>query len=129
MNYVHVMAYSPARIALGSTRAAVGLVSWFAPDLTARIFGLDPERSNRFVARLFGARELALSAALLAAPADAVRTVAATGAVIDAVDAVAGFDERRRGNLNTQATLLGPVGALMFTALGVAIVRKDPPGP
>ena len=128
MNYVHVMALSPARLALGSTRAAVGIVSWFAPDLAARIFGLDPDRSNRFVARLFGARELALSAALLTAPTDAVRTVAASGAVIDAVDAVAGFDERRRGNLNTQATLLGPVGAVIFAALGVAIMREDRSG-
>ena len=89
-----------------------------------RVFGIDPERSDRFVGRLFGARELALAGALLAAPASAVAPVAALGAAVDAVDSVAGFDERRRGNLSTRATILGPVGALLFVALGVLVARE-----
>ena len=89
-----------------------------------RAFGIDPERSNRFVGRLFGSRELTLGASLLAAPLTAVAPLASLGAAIDAVDCVAGFDEARRGNLSTQATLLGPVGVLLFVALGAYVARE-----
>jgi hypothetical protein len=109
---------------LGSARALVGIGSWLAPDLTARVFGIDPERSNRFIARLFGARDLALGAALLAAPPRALPAVAAVGVAIDSIDSVAGFDEYRRGNLSTQATVLGPGGAVAFAILG-AIVASE----
>jgi len=108
---------------LGVSRAMIGLGAWFAPDLTVRLFGMDPAKSNRFVGRLFGAREMALAGALLAAPPSAVAPVAAVGAAVDAIDAVGGFDETRRGNLSTQATILGPVGALLFAALGISVAR------
>ncbi|HEY5142843.1 MAG TPA: hypothetical protein VII98_05035 [Solirubrobacteraceae bacterium] len=114
----------PARTFLGVTRALIGITAWIAPDLTMRVFGIDPERSDRFVGRLFGARELALAGALLLAPASAVAPVAALGAAVDTVDSIAGFDERRRGNLSTRATILGPVGALLFVAVGVRVARQ-----
>jgi hypothetical protein len=115
---------TPARIFLGATRASIGVGSWVAPDLTMRVFGIDPEHADRFVGRLFGARELALAAALLAAPPAAVAPVAALGAAVDAVDSIAGFDEARRGNMSTRAIVLGPVGALLFIALGVHVAQK-----
>jgi hypothetical protein len=107
---------SAARTFLGVTRALIGIGSWVAPDLTARLFGIDPDRSDRFLTRLFGAREPALAGGLLAARDSAPAPVAAVG--------VAGFDDRRRGNLSTQATVLGPVGALLFVALGVLVARR-----
>lgn len=113
-----------ARIFLGATRASIGLGSWLAPDLTMRVFGIDPEHADRFVGRLFGSRELALAAALLAAPSGAVAPVAAIGAAVDAADAIAGFDERRRGTMSTQAFILGPVGALLFVAVGLHVAQK-----
>lgn len=113
-----------ARTILGVTRALIGVGSWIAPDQTARVFGIDPDRADRLIGRLFGARELALAGALLAAPASALAPVAALGAAVDAIDSVAGFDERRRGNLSTQAMLLGPVGALGFVALGLFVARE-----
>lgn len=115
---------TPARTFLGVTRACIGIGAWIAPDLTTRLFGMDPASSNRFIGRLFGARELALAAALLAAPPAALAPVAAIGAAVDSVDAVGGFDERRRGNLSTRATILGPVGAVLFAALGVLVARE-----
>lgn len=114
----------PARSILGVTRALVGLGAWFAPDHTVRLFGLDPEHSDRFVGRLFAARELALALTLLAAPRPARAHVAAVGAAVDLTDAIAGFDERRRGNLSVRATILGPVGALGFAVLGVIAARE-----
>ncbi len=115
---------SSARTILGVTRAAIGIGSWVAPDLTMRVFGIDPDHADRFIGRLFGARELALAASMLAAPASALAPVAAIGAAVDAIDAIAGFDEARRGNMTTQATILGPAGALLFVALGVHVARR-----
>lgn len=124
MNVVYVRVMSSSHKILGVARALVGAGAWAAPARTVRVFGIDPDRSDRFVARLFGARELALAGALLAAPSAARGRVAAIGVAVDAVDALAGFDERRRGNLSARATLLGPVGALAFVALGVAAARE-----
>lgn len=118
-----------ARTILGVTRAAIGVGSWVAPEMTMRAFGIDPDESDRFVGRLFGARELALAGALLAAPPAALAQVATVGAAVDAVDAIAGFDERRRGNLSTRATVLGPAGALIFVALGAYVARSAPAPP
>lgn len=115
---------TPARTFLGVTRAAVGLGAWLAPDLTVKVFGMDPDHSDRFVGRLFGAREMALAGALLAAPPSLLAPVAAVGAAVDTIDAVAGFDEARRGNLSTQAVILGPCGAVLFATLGVLIARR-----
>jgi hypothetical protein len=123
MNVVYVREMPSARHVLGVTRALIGLGSWVAPDHTARTFGIDPQRADRFVTRLFGSRELALAGALLGAPAAALTPVAALGVVIDAADAVAGFDERRRGTLSPRATVLGPCGALLFVALGMRAAR------
>lgn len=111
------------RTLLGATRAAVGLGAWFAPDLTCRAFGIDPERSDRFVARLFGARELALAGTLLAAPPAALAQVAAVGAAVDAIDVVSGLQEHRRGTLSTTGAVLGAGGAALFVALGVLAAR------
>lgn len=113
-----------ARALLGGSRLMIGVGAWCAPDKTTRLFGIDPMRSDRFISRLFGAREIALAGALLLAPPSAVAPVAAVGAAVDAIDSVAGFDERRRGNLSTQALVLGPVGALGFAALGVLVARQ-----
>lgn len=119
---------TPFRLFLGVTRALIGAGAWLAPDLTVRVFGMDPERSNRFVGRLFGARELALAATLLAAPPAALAPVAAVGAAIDSIDAVAGFDEARRGNLSPRAVILGPIGAVFFATLGVLVARRAAEG-
>lgn len=115
---------TPARTALGVTRLLIGTGAWLAPDLTVRVFGMDPDRSDRFVGRLFGSREFALAATLLAAPPGLVAPVAAIGAAVDTADAIAGFGERRRGNLSTRATILGPVGAVGFAALGILVARQ-----
>lgn len=118
------MFMTPARTVLGATRAIVGLGAWFAPDTAARLSGIDPERSDRFITRLFGARDLALAVAVLAAPPAGLRHAASIGVAIDAADVVAGFDERRRGNLSAHATAVGPVGALVLAVLGVIVARE-----
>ncbi len=112
------------RIFLGATRAAIGLGGWLAPDLTARAFGIDPERSDRFVTRLFAARELALAGALLTASPKHLPAVAAIGAAVDTADAIGGLDEARRGNVSTFTFVSGVLGAVLFAALGARIAQE-----
>ena len=82
---------TPARTVLGATRALIGIGAWTAPDLTVRVFGMDPDQSDRFVGRLFGSREFTLAASLLAAPPALLAPVALIGAAVDTADADGGL--------------------------------------
>lgn len=113
------------RTVLGVTRVGVGAVSLLAPRAAARVFGVDPERSNDWVTRLFGSRELALAATLLAAKGGQVRTVALLGAAIDGLDVLSSGVERGRGRLSTYSTITGGGGAVLFAALGVLAAREE----
>jgi len=113
-----------ARTVLGVMRAAVGTQALTAPRLAAKTFGLDPERSNHWVTRLFGSRELLLALYLLGAPPDRVREAASAGAVIDGLDVISSAVELRAGRLSTYTTITGGVGAAFFLALGL-IVRSQ----
>ena len=55
-------------IAIG--RIAVGAGAWLAPNLSGRLFGLDPEGNPQasYLGRLFGARDVALGAGVLRSP-------------------------------------------------------------
>ncbi|MTD43224.1 hypothetical protein GKE82_02610 [Conexibacter sp. W3-3-2] len=119
---------STTRLALGATRALVGLAAWTAPDQTVTVFGIDRERHDRFVSRLFGARDFALGASVLAADPQHLRAATTVGVLVDSVDAIAGFDEYRRGTLSTRAFVLGPCGAVLLAVLGVLVLREESAG-
>jgi hypothetical protein len=112
------------RMLLGGMRAMIGVGGWIAPDLTARAFGFDPARGDRFVTRLFAARELALATALLAATPGQLPIAAAIGVAVDSADAVAGLDETRRGNVSALTFVSGVLGAAVFAAIGSRIVKE-----
>jgi hypothetical protein len=114
----------PKRVFLGGTRAAIGIGGWLAPDLTARAFGFDPDRADRFVTRLFAARELALATALLAAGPGQLPAVAAVGAAVDTADAISGLDETRRGKVSAFTFVSGVLGAALFAAIGAKIAKE-----
>lgn len=113
---------------LGGTRALIGLSGWIAPDLAARAFGIDPNRGDRFITRLFASRELALSLALLTAPPAHLRAIAGAGALIDTADAVAGLGERGRGGMSTYTFVSGVVGAAAFAAMGAKVAHEAQSG-
>lgn len=112
------------RMFLGGTRAMIGIGGWLAPDLTARAFGFDPTKGERFVTRLFAARELALATALLAAGPTQLPAVAAVGAAVDTADVISGLDETRRGNLSNFTFVSGVLGAALFAAIGARIAQE-----
>lgn len=125
MNAVYVLAMTSTRTFLGATRALVGITAWVAPQSGFRAFGVDLAESDRFVARLFGARDLALGASLLAADAKHLRAATGIGVIVDTVDTIAGLDEYRRGNLSTWALISGPGGAALLAVLGALVLREE----
>jgi hypothetical protein len=133
MNIVYVSGSAPEpevdgmetkRMFLGATRALIGIATWTAPEMSARIFGFDLARNDRFIGRLFAARELALAASLLAAGPKQLPAVAAVGAAVDTADAIAGFDETRRGNVSTLTFVSGVLGAVLFAGIGARIAQE-----
>ncbi len=107
---------------------AIGVLSWLAPSLAARIFGLEPEGRQPIVTQLFGAREFALGLATATSSGAARRRVLGIGVMIDVVDTVASIRQVRAGNFSTQAKILTAGGAAFFAALGaVALASEDDP--
>lgn len=109
---------------LAALRAVVGVIALAAPVLAARAFGVDPYRSNHWITRLFGSRELVLAASLLAAQKQQVYPVAVVGVVIDSLDVVSAVVERARGRISLWTLLFGGGGAAVFAGLGLDAARR-----
>ena len=110
---------------LGAARIGVGALSLMSPAVAARAFGIDPGRSDAWVTRLFGSRELVLAGSLLAAKGPQVRTVALLGAAIDGLDVISSAAEMSRGNLTRYTGISGGGGAVLFLTLGLLAAQED----
>lgn len=111
--------------AFGAARMLVGVLSWTAPALTARLFGLDPNSGQPIVTQLFGAREFALGYLTATTPGDRREAVVRTGIAIDAVDAIAAARQVRAGAFGHHAIITVALGAVAFAGLGAASLRSD----
>jgi hypothetical protein len=111
--------------ALAGIRAAIGGLTWLAPRLAARLFGIDAAANPQlpYVARLFAARDIALAAGLQSSTGDALALWVRIGIACDAADAAAGLLAGRRGELSTFSTVLVTAPALAGIALGSAVLR------
>ena len=111
--------------ALAGIRAGIGVLTWLAPRLAARLFGIDPDANPQlpYVARLFAIRDLALAAGLQSSSGNALRLWVRIGMACDAADAAAGVLAGRRGELSTLSTALVTAPALAGVQLGTAVLR------
>ena len=109
---------------LGGLRLGVGVVSLTSPRLAARVFGVNPKVSSDWITRLFGSRELALAAGLLAAEREQVSALARVGAAIDTVDALSSMLEFARGRISVYSLISGGGGAVLFAVLGFDAARR-----
>ena len=111
---------------LAGLRAAIGVGAYAAPNLTGRLFGLDPEANPQaaFVSRLFGARDLALAAGTLGSEGPARRQWLAIGMACDAADALAAYLAGRDGTLPKAAAVLSGATALSAVGFGVVALRQ-----
>lgn len=117
--------------ALGMLRIAIGVVSWVAPDLAGKLFGLDVKRNRQapYLARLFGIRDLALGVGTLRAQGQERKAWLAAGVVCDTADTAAAKLGHRDGYLPTSTAALVALPAVAATVLGVIALREAPKPP
>ena len=110
-----------ARQTLTGLRLAIGSAVWLAPRQTARLFGLDPHENpaTPYVARLFGARNVALGAVLLDGDDAEVDRWIGYGIALDAADVLASLGGGIRGYLPKRAAVMTGLTAAAAVALGL----------
>jgi len=112
---------------LAGIRIAVGAGAWATPRLAGKLFGLDASANPQspYLARLFGARDVALAYGVLASDGEARRRWLAVGVACDLADAVAGIAGGRGGYLPKLSSALVSATALSATALGILALREN----
>ncbi|MDP7704773.1 MULTISPECIES: hypothetical protein [unclassified Mycobacterium] len=115
----------PAATTMSAIRMFAGGISWAAPAVSSRLFGLGklPEGASvGLVTRLFGVRDLVLGAALHYPEPAVHKAVLQAGLVCDAADVAASLIALRAGAPKT--TLLGATaGAGLFLVLGAMALQ------
>jgi hypothetical protein len=113
--------------ALVGLRMAVGVASWATPRLAGKLFGLDAGANPQspYLARLFGARDLALAWGALGAEGNARRQWLVAGLACDAADTLAGVAGGRGGYLPKLTSVLVSATALSAVALGAVALREE----
>src|SRR5438034_10916277 len=105
-------------VAIG--RIAVGAGAWLTPNLSGRLFGLDPEGNPHlpYVGRLFGARDVVLGAGAIRSPRKQKDAWLTAGLACDVADVAAGALAGARGQLPPAAAALVTASAGAFAAAG-----------
>lgn len=103
-------------LALG--RIAIGVASWAAPTTSFRLFKLhDGSQHHPYLARMFGAREIALGAATLMAKGEHKSTLVKLGVAVDTADAAAGV-------IALRSKAVSPLVGVALTGLALAAVAS-----
>jgi len=108
-------------------RGLIGVGAWLTPRLSGRLFGLDPDGNPQapYLARLFGARDVALAVGLNSSSGSQRSQWLRIGIACDLADAAAGVLAGRRGELPTLPTVLVTATALGAAALGMAALQNE----
>jgi hypothetical protein len=113
--------------ALATLRIAIGVAAWASPRMAGKAFGLDADANPQapYLARLFGARDVALGWGALGSSGDTRRQWLLAGLACDLADAVAGIAGGRGGYLPKLTSVLVSGTALSAAAMGGAALRGD----
>jgi hypothetical protein len=119
------MSRSTTLTAIGALRVAIGVSSWATPRLAGKTFGLDAVANPQtpYLARLFGARDVALGYGVLTTSGESQRQWLAIGAACDVADAIAGVAGARAGYLPKLTGFLVTATAVTAAGLGFAALR------
>ena len=111
---------------ISGLRAWIGASAWLAPNLTGRLFGLDPDSNPQaaFMARLFGIRDAALAAGTLGSDGNARTQWLRLGVACDVADAAAAYLAGRNGTLPKHAAILAGGTAVAAAGMGVAALQR-----
>ena len=99
-------------------RGLLGAAAYIDPDRTARARGLDPGRNTqmRYLGRVFGARDMALGAALLASTGEGRRKLLWACVGIEVLDTASALIALRTGTIG-KAAAIRLVGAVVAAAI------------
>jgi hypothetical protein len=112
-------------------RIAIGVVSWFAPRLGGRLFGLDVSGNPQapYLARLFGVRDVVLGLGSLQSSGAAQKQWLQLGMACDVADVGAALLGRRDGTLPLGTTLLVGGTAAAAAAMSAAAAGEADQAP
>jgi hypothetical protein len=112
---------------LAGLRLAIGAGAWATPRLAGRAFGLDAQANPQapYLARLFGARDVALAWGALGSQGPARRQWLLAGLACDAADVLAGVAGGRGGYLPKLTSALVSGTALAAALMGAAALRES----
>jgi hypothetical protein len=112
--------------AIAISRIAVGATAWLTPNLSGRIFGLDPEGNPQlpYVGRLFGARDVVLGAGAIRSPRKQKDAWLTAGMACDFADVAAGALAGARGQLPPAAAALVTATAGAFAVAGYWLLQQ-----
>ena len=112
--------------AIAISRIAVGAGAWLTPNLSGRIFGLDPEGNPQlpYIGRLFGARDVVLGAGVLRSSKKQKDAWATAGLACDVADVGAGALAGMRGQLPPAAAGLVTATAAAFAVAGYWLLQQ-----
>jgi hypothetical protein len=115
-----------AKDAIAISRIAVGTGAWVTPNLSGRMFGLDPEGNPQlsYIGRLFGARDVALGAGVLRSSRKQKDAWLTAGLACDVADVAAGTIAGARGTLPPAAAALVTATAAGFAVLGYWLLQQ-----
>jgi hypothetical protein len=111
---------------LAGLRLAIGAASWATPRAAGKLFGLDATANPQapYLARLFGARDVALAWGALGTEGETQRQWLRAGFACDIADVFAGIAGGRGGYLPRLTSVLVSGTALSAAALGGAALRE-----
>ena len=112
--------------AVAISRIAVGAGAWLMPNLSGRMFGLDPEGNPQlsYIGRLFGARDVALGAGVLRSSRKQKDAWLTAGLACDVGDVAAGAIAGARGTLPPAAAGLVTATAAGFAVFGYWLLQQ-----
>jgi hypothetical protein len=115
-----------AKDAIAISRIAVGAGAYLTPNLSGRMFGLDPDGNPQlpYVGRLFGARDVVLGAGALRSSRKQKDTWITAGLACDVADVGAGVLAGIRGQLPPAAAALVTATAAGFAAAGYFLLQQ-----
>lgn len=93
-----------------------------------RLFGAGGDVRQPFVARLFGARDLALALAIQDSNPALRRRALQIGLFCDSLDLVASFFEIKSRRFGPRGIVLGTGGILVFLGMGAAALLREKDG-
>ena len=115
-----------AAAAIAAGRVVVGAAAYLAPNLSGRLFGLDPDNNPQasYIGRLFGARDVALGAGVLRSPKKQKDAWVAAGMACDVADVGAGALAGIRGTLPPSAAAMVTATAAFFALTSAYLLQQ-----